>query len=138
MLDGEVCALDDQGRSSFSSCSRVSGASSTTSSTCSRSTGEPALDRPLTERREILAELLDRRSRTVRLSETFDDGEALLEAAEAQGLEGVMAKRASSAYEQRRSRNWVKVKVRPEQEFVVVGYTKGQGRRARLGALVWR
>src|SRR5262249_23378700 len=45
-------------------------------------------------------------------------------------------KRASSVYEQRRSRNWVKVKVRPEQEFVVAGYTKGQGRRARLGALV--
>jgi bifunctional non-homologous end joining protein LigD len=47
-----------------------------------------------------------------------------------------MAKRASCPYEQRRSRNWLKVKVRPEQELVVVGYTKGQGRRARLGALV--
>jgi bifunctional non-homologous end joining protein LigD len=72
----------------------------------------------------------------VRLSGVFDDGDALLEAARAQGLEGVMAKRAASAYEQRRSRNWLKVKVRPEQEFVVVGYTKGQGRRTRLGSLV--
>jgi bifunctional non-homologous end joining protein LigD len=94
------------------------------------------LDRPLTERRELLAELLDGRSQAVRLSGSFEDGDALLEAASAQGLEGVMAKRATSVYEQRRSRNWLKVKVRPEQEFVVAGYTRGQGRRTRLGALV--
>ena len=98
--------------------------------------GEPVLDRPLVERRRLLGQLLDRRSQTVRLSEVFDDGEALLEAARQQGLEGVMAKRAASPYEQKRSRNWVKVKVRPDQEFIVAGYTKGQGRRARLGSLV--
>jgi bifunctional non-homologous end joining protein LigD len=94
------------------------------------------LDLPLQERRQLLAALLDRRSQTVRLAEEFEDGETLLEAAREQGLEGVMAKRASSPYEQRRSRNWLKVKVRPEQEFVVAGYTKGQGRRTRLGSLV--
>ena len=53
---------------------------------------------PLDERRERLEALLDRRNRTVRLSEAFDDGEALLEAAKKQGLEGIVAKRADSRY----------------------------------------
>ena len=47
-----------------------------------------------------------------------------------------MAKRADSPYDQGRSRQWLKVKVRPQQEFVVVGYTKGQRKRERMGALV--
>ena len=47
-----------------------------------------------------------------------------------------MAKRADSLYEQRRSRHWLKVKVRPRQELVVAGYTKGQRKRERMGALV--
>src|SRR4029077_4079538 len=74
--------------------------------------GKPVLDRPLTERRKLLEGLLDGRSQTVRITGEFGDGEALLEAAREQGLEGVMAKRRSSPYEQRRSRNWIKVKVR--------------------------
>src|SRR5918912_4059820 len=100
--------------------------------------GEPVLDRPLTERRARLDKLLDRRNRTIRLSETFDDGAALLEAAREQGLEGVIAKRADSRYaEGKRARDWLKIKTHGRQEFVIVGYTKGQGRRAgRFGSLV--
>ena len=67
----------------------------------------------------------------VQLSETFDDGEALFEAAKEQRLEGVIAKRADSPYAAgRRTREWLKVKTRERQEFVIAGYTKGQGRRA--------
>ena len=55
--------------------------------------GEPLIDLPLEERRERLEQLLDRRNRTVRFSETFDDGDALLTAANKQGLEGIVAKR---------------------------------------------
>jgi bifunctional non-homologous end joining protein LigD len=136
VLDGEVCAVDSAGRSSFSLMQQGRGRLLYLVFDVLEIEGEPMLDRSLRERRELLADLLDGRSQTVRLSDAFDDGEALLEAARAQGLEGVMAKRDSSVYEQRRSRNWLKVKVRPEQEFVVVGYTKGQGRRTRLGSLV--
>jgi bifunctional non-homologous end joining protein LigD len=136
VLDGEVCALDEQGRSSFSLMQQGLGRLVYYVFDVLEIDGRPVLDRTLTDRRELLEELLDGRSQTVRLSGVFDDGEALLEAARDQGLEGVMAKRASCPYEERRSRNWLKVKVRPEQEFVVVGYTKGQGRRTRLGALV--
>ena len=68
----------------------------------------------------------------------FDDGEALKTAAEEQSLEGVMAKRAGSRYaEGRRNRDWLKIKTHQEQEFVVCGWTTGQGRRAgRFGSLV--
>jgi bifunctional non-homologous end joining protein LigD len=136
VLDGEVCALDDEGRSSFSLMQQGLGRLVYYVFDVLEADGRPVLDQPLGKRRELLEQLLDRRSHTVRPTGVFDDGEALLEAARAQGLEGVMAKRASCPYEQRRSRNWLKVKVRPEQEFVVAGYTRGQGRRSRLGSLV--
>ncbi|MDX6502977.1 MAG: bifunctional non-ous end joining protein LigD, partial [Gaiellaceae bacterium] len=66
------------------------------------------------------------------------DGKALYQAAVAQGLEGIMAKRAGSLYyEGKRTRDWLKLKTRNRQEFVICGYTKGQGRRAgSFGALV--
>jgi bifunctional non-homologous end joining protein LigD len=99
--------------------------------------GEPVHDRPLRERRELLDEVLDPAVQTVRLSPAFDDGVALLEAARAQGLEGVVAKRADAPYRPgRRTPEWQKVKLRAQEDFPIVGYTRGEGKRARLGALV--
>src|SRR5690348_14891445 len=93
VLDGEVCALDDQGRSSFSLMQQGLGRLVYYVFDVLEIDGEPVIGLPLEERRERLEAVLDRRSQTVRVSEAFDDGEALLDAAEAQGLEGVMAKR---------------------------------------------
>ena len=100
--------------------------------------GTPVVDRPLEERREELVRLLDRRNRTVLLSEAFDDGPGLKKAAAAQNLEGIVAKKAGSRYEPgRRSRNWLKIKAHGRQEFIVAGYTRGKGRRSgTLGSLV--
>ena len=100
--------------------------------------GEPLIDLPIEERRKRLEKLLDKRNKTVRYSETFDDGVALFKAAKQQHLEGIMAKRLGSKYlPGRRSRDWLKVKGHGEQEFVVAGYTRGQGRRqGTLGSLV--
>jgi bifunctional non-homologous end joining protein LigD len=140
VLDGEVCALDEQGRSSFSAMQQGKPGTPIVYYVFDllEVEGKPLLDRPLTERHARLRELLDRRHRTIRLSETFDDGTALLEAAREQGLEGVIAKRADSRYaEGKRSRDWLKIKTHGRQEFVIAGYTKGQGRRAgRFGSLV--
>ena len=58
------------------------------------------------------------------------------ERAQKQGWEGVIAKRRDSVYEQRRSPNWLKMKVELAQEFVVGGFTEPQGKRAGLGALL--
>jgi bifunctional non-homologous end joining protein LigD len=138
VLDGEVCALDEEGRSSFSVMQQGSGPLVYYVFDVLEIDGEPLLDRPLVERRERLRELLDLSDGVVRLSETFDDGEALLEAAKEQRLEGVIAKRADSRYQPgRRTRDWLKVKTHGRQEFVIAGYTRGQGRRAgSLGSLV--
>jgi bifunctional non-homologous end joining protein LigD len=64
------------------------------------------------------------------------DGEALLNDACAGGWEGVIAKRADSMYEHRRSSNWLKFKCVNEQEFVIGGYTDPKGSRTGFGALL--
>jgi bifunctional non-homologous end joining protein LigD len=138
VLDGEVCALDDQGRSSFSVMQQGSGPLVYYVFDVLEADGAPLLDLPLVERRERLAALLPSRPDTVRLSEAFEDGEALYAAAKKQELEGVVAKKSDSRYlPGRRTRDWLKVKTHHEQEFVIAGYTKGRGKRSgRLGSLV--
>ena len=140
VLDGEVCALDEQGRSSFSAMQQGKPGTPLVYYVFDllELEGEQLVDLPLLERHKRLEQLLDRRNKTVRLSEAFDDGKALFEAAKQQNLEGIMAKRADSRYAVgRRTRDWLKVKTHGRQEFIIAGYTKGQGRRAgTLGSLV--
>ena len=138
VLDGEICALDEQGRSRFSLLQEGTGTLALVVFDLLELESEPLLELPLEERRARLAKLVDSSAANVFVSPTFDDGEALLEAAREQELEGVVAKRLDSHYQPgRRSTDWRKVKVRGRQEVVVAGYTKGQGRRSRgFGALV--
>jgi bifunctional non-homologous end joining protein LigD len=140
VLDGEVCALDETGRSSFSAMQQGKPGTPIVYYVFDvlEIEGESLVDLPLVERRKRLERLLDKRNKAVRLSETFDDGEALLQAAKQQGLEGIIAKRLDSRYVQgKRTRDWLKIKTHGEQEFVVAGYTKGTGRRASsFGSLV--
>ena len=90
VLDGEVCALDEHGPRELlgDAAGQAGRRSSTYVFDVLEIDGEPLVDLPLTERRERLEELLDRATATVRLSEAFEDGEALLAAAEEQRLEG--------------------------------------------------
>jgi len=140
VVDGEVCALDEQGRPSFSAMQQGKRGTALVYEIFDvlELDGIPTVDLPFVDRRERLTALLDRRVRNVQVSDYFEDGAALLAAANAQGLEGVMAKRRTSRYcEGKRTRDWLKVKTHGEQEFVIVGYTKGEGRRAsRFGSLV--
>jgi len=138
VLDGEVCALDEQGRSSFSAMQQGTGTLVLFVFDLLELDAGPLLELPLTARRERLEALLDRRSRTVRLSEAFDDGSGLYEAAKEQHLEGIVSKKRDSRYQPgRRTRDWLKIKTHGRQEFVVAGYTRGKGRRANtLGSLV--
>jgi bifunctional non-homologous end joining protein LigD len=138
VLDGEVCALDEQGRASFSAMQRGTGELVYYAFDLLELDGEPLVDRPLRKRKARLEKLLDGRNRTVRFSAGFDDGKALLEAAREQGLEGIMAKRLDSEYSQgKRTRDWLKVKTHGRQEFVIAGYTRGSGTRSNtFGSLV--
>jgi bifunctional non-homologous end joining protein LigD len=139
VLDGEICALDAQGRSSFSALQQAKPGTTYVYYVFDllELDGEPLLSHPLVERRHRLERLLDRQNRTVVLSSAFQNGEALLRAAHELGLEGVVAKRSDSPYVPgKRTRQWLKVKTHLRQEFVIAGYTRGHGARARLGALV--
>ena len=93
---------------------------------------------PLEERRRLLEEAVVP-DETIQLSPaTPGAGVALYEAAAAQGLEGIMAKRANSRYRTgARSSDWLKVKVVFDADVVIVGWTEGEGRRkGTLGSLV--
>jgi bifunctional non-homologous end joining protein LigD len=113
VLDGEVCALDDTGKSSFSAMQQAKPGTPFVYYVFDvlEVEGEPLLELPLVERRKRLEKLLDRRSATVRLSEAFDDGAALWQAVCEHELEGIVAKRLNEPYLSG-ERRWVKVKNR--------------------------
>ena len=93
---------------------------------------------PLTDRRRLLDQVLEPGPRW-RCSPLHDDGLALLDGHRSErGLEGVVAKRLDSRYEPgKRTRTWLKVKVRLRQEMVVGGWLPGEGNRTgRIGALL--
>jgi bifunctional non-homologous end joining protein LigD len=52
------------------------------------------------------------------------------------GLEGIVAKKRASFYEERRSREWLKIKIRHRLECVIGGFTEPEGSRAHFGSLV--
>jgi ATP-dependent DNA ligase len=64
------------------------------------------------------------------------DGERYYEEACRKGWEGLIAKRADSTYQGKRSNDWLKLKCVNEQEFVVAGYTEPKGSREAFGALL--
>jgi bifunctional non-homologous end joining protein LigD len=91
---------------------------------------------PLIERKRLLAAMLPTVG-PIRLSEHIEKaGEAMFEQVTALGLEGIVAKRAASAYVGRRSSEWIKVSGKHEDDFAVVGYTAPKGGRRGFGALL--
>ena len=139
VVDGEVCALDEAGRPSFSAMQQGRPGTPLVYEVFDvlEIAGERLTGLPLSERRERLEQLVVP-SGVVQVSGVFEDGEALLEAAQEQRLEGVMAKKAASRYQEgKRGGDWLKKKTHGRQEFVICGWTKGQGRRATtFGSLV--
>ena len=138
VLDGEVCALDKDGRAKFGLLQRGEGSLVIYLFDILELDGEDLTGRPLTERREILAQTVIAENGVVRLSAAFEDGNGLLEQVRALGMEGIVSKRAGSTYQPgKRGGAWLKVKSRARQEFVIAGYTLGKGRRSKgIGALI--
>ncbi|HEY8048728.1 MAG TPA: DNA ligase D, partial [Ramlibacter sp.] len=93
---------------------------------------------PLIERRAVLQRIVQRKPHpNVRFSAEFDaPPRQVLESACKLGLEGVIGKRRDSAYANRRSSDWIKLKCGLRQEFVIGGWTDPQGSRAGLGSLL--
>lgn len=93
---------------------------------------------PVEQRRAALkAALSGSRSKLLRFSEAFAANQRdIFESACDLALEGVIGKRAGSPYSSSRNADWIKLKCRLRQEFVIVGYTRPQGSRSGFGALL--
>ncbi|HEX7069095.1 MAG TPA: DNA ligase D [Candidatus Limnocylindria bacterium] len=153
IVDGEVVALDERGRPQFSLLQDHTGIRTGRAPGGKRRSesaqivyqafdllhldGQSLLAVPLEERKRLLRSRL-RPHPLVRYAGHVDaDGLAFFEAARRQELEGIVAKLRRSPYEpDRRSRSWLKLKVRGEQEVVVVGWLPGQGTHQDLGSLI--
>ncbi|MCE3271670.1 MAG: ATP-dependent ligase-like protein [Ramlibacter sp.] len=100
--------------------------------------GHDLRDVPLLQRREVLQRIVERKPHAnVRFSEVFDvPPRQMLDSACRLGLEGVIAKRRDSAYVCRRSSDWIKLKCKRRQEFVIGGWTDPRGSRAGIGSLL--
>jgi bifunctional non-homologous end joining protein LigD len=130
LLDGEIVALDEQGRASFNLLQhRRSKASAIRFYAFDLLVydGRNTMGLELLERRRLLARALARSGGDVQSLETLDvDPAELLRAAKELGLEGIVAKRKDSRYEPgRRSGAWVKYRINKGQELVIGGYTRG-------------
>ncbi|HEX4667536.1 MAG TPA: non-homologous end-joining DNA ligase [Chthoniobacterales bacterium] len=143
VIDGEVVALDKEGRSSFQllQAREMEGHDARLSYyvfDLLQLDGKNLSGLPLTIRKEILHQLCAEMSEPIRYSgELGDDPEALLAEVRRHGLEGIIGKRADSVYESgRRSGAWIKLKCVNEQEFVIGGYTPPAGARKHFGALL--
>jgi bifunctional non-homologous end joining protein LigD len=150
ILDGEIAVLDAKGVSQFHLIQpRIMNADPNSVAHMSRNTpvvyfafdllyldGYDLRGVRLDERRKLLEEIVTSDA-VFRVSTAFAGaGEAMLDAARENGLEGLLAKRASSRYESKRSGDWLKIKIVTQQEFVIGGFTEPQGERSHFGALV--
>jgi bifunctional non-homologous end joining protein LigD len=150
ILDGEIVALDDEGRPSFSLMQQRTGFQP----------GKPRLQRreavpvvyyafdllyldgfdlrrvALEQRKQALQERT-RAGAVIHFSDHYaEKGLDLFEAAKQRGLEGIVAKKRSSIYQEKRTRDWLKIKITQRQECVIGGYTHPEGSREYFGALV--
>jgi bifunctional non-homologous end joining protein LigD len=147
-LDGEVVVMDEHGKSDFQALQNILRGLNTGRLVyfvfdipfCA---GYDVTQTPLIKRKELLLKKLlpgavkpSDESRIVYSDHISGQGESVFQNACRLGLEGIVSKRADSRYEQRRSRNWLKVKCYMEQEFVIGGFTDPEGSRKGFGALL--
>ena len=163
VVDGEVVALDPEGRPSFSLLQDRTGLRGLEVATRRRSSeaphltaearaaiplaymafdllhldGKSLLEVPLEHRKRVLRRILRPHPMVRYASHVAEEGITFTQVAAERGLEGVVAKRRDSHYQPgKRTRDWLKIKLRREQELVVVGWLPGRGTHKDLGSLI--
>jgi bifunctional non-homologous end joining protein LigD len=143
-LDGEACVMDDKGISRFGALQRVLSGESRLAPLLMlfdvmHIDGRDLREAPLEQRKEALKQLLATQGddSPLRYSDHLlaTGSEAQAQACQI-GLEGLIGKRLGSRYVGRRSSDWIKLKCRQRQEFVIGGYTPPGGSRSNFGALL--
>jgi len=150
VIDGEIVALDDHGRPSFSLMQQRTGFQPGKPRRPGRE-GVPVvyyafdllyldgydLRRVGLEKRKELLQSVLTAGDIVRFSDHYPEkGRDLFAVASKSGLEGILAKKRASIYHEERSRDWLKIKITKRQECVIGGYTDPEGSREHFGALV--
>jgi bifunctional non-homologous end joining protein LigD len=150
ILDGEIVALDDEGRPSFSLMQQRTGFQPGKRRLPGRQ-GVPVvyyafdllyldgldLRRVALEQRKQLLQAKILSGGVIQFSDHYaEKGLDLFEAAKQRGLEGIVGKKRGGAYVEKRSGDWVKIKITQRQECVIGGYTDPEGSREYFGALV--
>ncbi len=150
VVDGEVVAVDEQGRPSFSLMQQRTGIRH------GRFRAPGQKDVPvlyyafdliyldgydlrkvnLQQRKQVLNEILIPGDNLRYSDHQVGEGTALYELAAKRGLEGIVAKRRNSCYEEKRTREWLKVKITKQIECVIGGYTEPEGSREYFGSLI--
>jgi bifunctional non-homologous end joining protein LigD len=152
VIDGEIVAVDEQGRNSFEALQLRMNLTNARDVQRARSRipvslvvfdllwldGRDCTGLALEQRRELLRTILEEDDRLHITAHIVGEGTVMFEAAKAQQLEGIVAKRVGSPYVPgRRSDAWRKIKATKEQDCVILGYTPGQGGRGdTFGALL--
>jgi bifunctional non-homologous end joining protein LigD len=146
ILDGEVVSLDASGVSNFQQLQNQMKRGKDESLViylfdAPHLLGYDLTETPLIERKQVLARLVltanPKNEGAYRYSDHIQGhGEEVLQQACRSAMEGVIAKRADSTYQQARSSSWLKVKCLKQQEFVIGAYTKPEGARVGFGALL--
>ena len=142
-LDGEVVVLNDDGLPNFQALQNAFDAQRSHDIIyylfdAPYLNGEDIRNLPVEERRSLIEKIVPRRANSLlRYSSAFEaDHQSIVQSACAMSLEGVIGKRVGSPYVSRRSDDWIKLKCRLRQEFVIVGYTEPQGSRSGFGAIL--
>jgi bifunctional non-homologous end joining protein LigD len=149
ILDGEVVALDENGRPSFQRLQlrgKLSRELDIRRATVENPVTFYAFDLlaaegydvrplPLSHRKPLLRKLLPPAGLIRYLDHFEEDGELLYEHVRQMGLEGILGKRAESQYRSGRSADWIKIRTRCTEDFVIVGFSAPKGSRAGFGAL---
>jgi len=149
VLDGEIVSLRDGVPTLMALADRIHVTDSRKAATLSAANpavflifdvlsvdGESLLAVPWEQRRDVL-DSLELGDVAWQVPSTYDDGEVLLDAARAQGLEGIVSKKRSSIYRPGvRSGDWLKFPIRPTGSFVVGGYRFETDSQSRLGAIL--
>jgi bifunctional non-homologous end joining protein LigD len=142
LIDGEICAFDEKGRTDFSTLKSVlsdGGRLEFFAFDLLEANGKDLTGLPLIERKAKLEKLLAGLGREEPIqysSHVRQHGQAVLDALCRDGHEGVIAKRADAPYRGERSRDWLKIKCSKRQEFVIGGWSPSSKRRGFASLLL--